>query len=174
MFHAQFLIILVTVPGGDIALEYGNGVPLEITCVLDPDNEIVKNLFHNDTTTDDDGESKNPSQRIIFYKNSDLVPREYMTIINSTAAKLLIPNPPYGHDIFYCSLLLDNQRRPTDKHNNNTGGAQLSTLSRRYSSILPTQAPTSLETSGPPSMLSPTSEVGVCLNSVSVGCELSG
>jgi len=163
------LIILVTFPRGDIVIEYGSGTPLEITCVLDPDNENVRNLFRNDTT--DGGEAKTPSQRILFYKNAERVSRQYMTIINATAAQLRISNPPAGRDTYYCVLLLDDQ--PGLNHSyDNMSTAQLLSTPSSDSSTFPTPPPTSLETSGPPSLVSQTSEVGVCLNSVAVGCEL--
>lgn len=168
--HNVVLIILVTVPRGDIVIEYGTGVPLEITCVLDPDNEKVRNLFRNDTA--DGGEATTPSQRIMFYKNAERVSRQYMTIINSTAAQLHISDPPAGRDTYYCTLLLDEQLRPNHDYDNSSD-AQLSTQSND-SPTFPTQPPTSLETSGPPSLVSQASEVGVCLNSVAVGCEFSG
>jgi len=166
LIDVVLIIILVTIPRGDIVIEYGTGVPLEITCVLDPDNEKVRNLYRNHTA--DGGEAYTPSQRILFYKNAERVSRQYMTIINSTAAQLRIPNPPAGRDTFYCTLLLDDPLLPS---HDNSSDAQLSTQSSDLSTF-PTQPPTSLETSGPPSLVSQASEVGVCLNSVAVGCEL--
>jgi len=163
------LIILVTVPRGDIVIEYGSGTPLEITCVLDPDNENVENLFRNDTTYG--GEAKTPSQRIMFYKNAERVSRQYMTIVNATAAQLRIPDPPAGRDTYYCTLILDDQLGP-NHNSDNISSAQLLSTPSSDSSTFPTPPPTSLETSGPPSLVSQTSEVGVCLNSVAVGCEL--
>ncbi|KAL5237159.1 hypothetical protein ACI65C_004569 [Semiaphis heraclei] len=154
----------VTIPRGDIVIEYGSGTPLEITCVLDPDNEQVQSLYRNDTT--DGGEAKTPSQRIVFYKNAERVSKQYMTIINETAAQLRISDPPAGRDTFYCTLLLDNQAGPNHS-NDNISDAQSTTSSD--SSTFPTPPPTSLETSGPPSLVSQSSEVGVCLNSVAVG-----
>lgn len=162
------LIILVTIPRGDIVIEYGSGTPLEITCVLDPDNDQVQSLYRNDTTADG-GEAKTPSQRIMFYKNAERVSRQYMTIINETAAQLRISDPPAGRDTYYCTLLLDDQAGPNHS-DDNISGAQSTPSSD--SSTFPTPPPTSLETSGPPSLVSQSSEVGVCLNSVAVGCEL--
>uniref|UniRef100_A0A2S2NC68 Cytokine receptor n=1 Tax=Schizaphis graminum TaxID=13262 RepID=A0A2S2NC68_SCHGA len=155
----------VTVPRGDIVIEYGTGVPLEITCVLDPDNEKVRNLFRN--VTADGVEATTPSQRIMFYKNAERVSRQYMTIINSTAARLHISDPPAGRDTYYCTLLLDEQLRPNHDYDKSSD-AQLSSQSSDPTTF-PTQPPTSLETSGPPSLVSQASEVGVCLNSVAVG-----
>jgi len=163
------LIILVTVPRGDIVIEYGSGTPLEITCVLDPDNEIVQNLFRNETA--DGREAKTPSQRIMFNKNAERVSGQYVTIINATAAQLRISDPPAGRDTYYCVLLLDDQMGPNLGNDNNMSSAEWFSTPPSDSSTFPTPPPTSLETSGPPSLVSQTSEVGVCLNSVAVGCE---
>ncbi|XP_022172088.1 cytokine receptor-like isoform X2 [Myzus persicae] len=156
----------VTVPRGDIVIEYGSGTPLEITCVLDPDNEKVKSLFRNDST--DGGEAKTPSQRIMFYKNAERVSKQYMTIINATAAQLRISDPPAGLDTYYCTLLLDHQVGPNHSYDN-ISSAQLLSTPASDPTTFPTPPPTSLETSGPPSLVSQSSEVGVCLNSVAVG-----
>eukprot|EP00102_Acyrthosiphon_pisum_P024183 XP_016661393.1 PREDICTED: phosphatidylinositol phosphatase PTPRQ isoform X2 [Acyrthosiphon pisum] len=156
----------VTVPRGDIVIEYGSGTPLEITCVLDPDNKKVQNLFRNDTTNS--GEVKTPSQRILFYKNAERVFKQYVTIINATAAQLRISNPPASLDTYYCVLLLDGQLGSNQSYDNITGIQLLSTPSSG-SSTFPTIPLTSLETSEPPSLVSQTSEVRVCLNRVAVG-----
>ncbi|XP_060857654.1 cytokine receptor-like isoform X2 [Metopolophium dirhodum] len=156
----------VTVPRGDIVIEYGSGAPLEIACVLDADNKKVQNLFRNDTTVG--GEAKTPSQRIMFYKNAERVSRQHITVINATAAQLRIANPPAGRDTYYCVLLLGDQLGPNHSYDNITGTRSLSTPSSD-SSTFPTLPPMSLETSEPPSLVSQTSEVGVCLNSVAVG-----
>jgi len=129
----------------------------------------VQNLFRNDTT--EGGEAKTPSQRIMFYKNAERVSRQYTTIINSTAAQLRITNPPAGRDTYYCALSLDDQLGQNHTYDN-TSGAQLLSTQSSDSSTFSTPQPKSLETSGPPSLVSQTSEVGVCLNSVAVGCEL--
>ncbi|KAL5237172.1 hypothetical protein ACI65C_004582 [Semiaphis heraclei] len=154
----------VTVPRGDIVIEYGSGVPLEITCVLDPDNEKVQKLFRNETT--DGGEANMPSQRIVFYKNAERVSRQYTMIINSTAARMRISDPPAGRYIYYCTLLLQGPNYSYD----NISSSQLSyTAQSSNSSTNANPQPKSLETSGPPSLVSPASEVGLCLTSVAVG-----
>lgn len=157
-------IISGTVPRGDIVLEHGKGVPLEITCILDPDNEIVQNLFHDQNI--DANDIKQPSQRILFYKNAERVPMEYVSVINSTAAKLHIPDPPVGSVIYYCKLLLDKGRRM------NQTRYDIPASSSYEQSALSTVQPTSLETSGPLLLTPPDREIGVCLNKVDVGCEL--
>lgn len=171
-------MIAVTVPKGDIVLEYGGGVPLEITCILDPDNEQVRNLFRAG-----DGEPRVPSRRIIFYKNAERVSRQYVTAVNATAALLRIPDPPAGHDVYSCRLLLDS---PQWRHGNHSAHG-VTGVTRPLSSyppaadedddnddrqsVLSTVLPTSLETSGPPPLVPQDSEAGVCFNSVFVGCE---
>ncbi|VVC44107.1 Hypothetical protein CINCED_3A018202 [Cinara cedri] len=154
----------VTVPRGDIVLEYGSHKPLEITCILDPDNEIVQSMFpgHSDESGDGNGTSIQPSQKIQFFKNEDLVPAKYVTMVNSTAARLFVPDPPAGLDSYYCMLLNNSSSDPVMNYD------QSSTLSS-YSSTFSTVQPTSLETSGPPPLMSGKSAVGVCLNRVAIG-----
>lgn len=169
MCNVIFCAISGTVPRGDIVLEYGGGVPLEITCVLDPDNRFVKNLFR------DDSEPKPwPSTRIIFLKNAERVPKRYVSIVNDTAAQLRIPDPQAGRYTYYCTLLLDAHphRYDNDSHHNTANAPQLSTaMPSDLSSPFSTVQPTSLETSGPPPLVPHGAEIGVCLNSVVVGCK---
>jgi len=163
------MTIIGTVPIGDIALEYGSGVPLEITCILQSDTLIVQNLFRD--RTDSSNKTKFPSHRIIFYKNSERVPRQYVTIVNATAAQLRIPNPPVGQDTYYCILLLDYERRQNDSYPNSSGdnsSTTLSTSSFKMSTVQP--AATELDTNGPHLL---GSQIGVCLNRVYVGCKLN-
>lgn len=134
-------------------------------CILDPDNEIVRNLFPG-PGADGNESTMQPSQRIQFFKNADPVPAEYVTLINSTAARLLVPNPPAGLDSYYCMLM------------NHSGAGypvanygHSSSSSSGDSSTFSTVQPTSLETSGPPPLISGESAIGVCLNRVAVGCK---
>ncbi|XP_025417183.1 cytokine receptor-like [Sipha flava] len=129
-----------TIPRGDIILEYNSGVPLEITCILDPDNAIVQSQLLKQT--DDEHKTKLLSQRILFYKYEERVSDQYVSIINNTAARLRIPNHPPGVNIYSCILLLDNNQ----------------TLNEQ---------PFSLKTSAPSPVLP--QETGVCLNTVYVG-----
>ncbi|XP_008178335.1 cytokine receptor-like isoform X1 [Acyrthosiphon pisum] len=154
-----------TVPSGDIILEYGNGVPLEITCILQSDTIIVQNLFHD--RTDSSNKTKFPSHRIIFYKNAEIVPRQYVTIINATAAQLRIPNPPAGQDTYYCTLLLDYERNKNESYGNSKGN-QPYIMPSNVSSTLSTveDEVTDLNTNGSHLL---GSQVGVCLNRVYVG-----
>ncbi|VVC42350.1 Fibronectin type III,Immunoglobulin-like fold [Cinara cedri] len=154
----------MTVPRGDIVLEYGNHKPLEITCILDPDNEIVQSMFprRSDVNGDENRISIQPSQKIQFFKNEDLVPAEYVTIVNSTAARLFVPDPPAGLDIYYCMLLNNSSSDPVINYD------QSSTLSS-YSSTFSTVQPNSQETSSPSPIMSEKSAIGVCLNRIAIG-----
>lgn len=163
-----FFFVSETIPRGDIVIEYSSGVPLEITCILDPDNAIVQSQLRE--LSDNENETQLLSQWIVFYKYAERVPKQYVSIINATAAQLRIPNPPAGLNIYDCILLLDKQRRLNDSYDTNSG-AQLSTLpddSSRFSTV----QPTSLETSGPPPLMPQEAGIGVCLNTVHVGCKL--
>jgi len=96
----------------------------------------------------------------------------YMRIINATAAQLSISDSPAGLDSYYCALLLDGQLLPNHSYDD-ISIAQLLSIPSSDSLTFPTLPSTSLETSGPPLMVSYTSEVGVCLNIVAgVGREL--
>lgn len=161
--------IIGTVPSGDIVLEYGSGVPLEITCILQSDTIIVQNLFRD--RTDSSNKTKLPSHRIMFYKNAEIVPKQYVTIVNATAAQLRIPNPPVGRNTYYCTVLLDYERRQNDSYVNSDGDHSSTTLSSGPSTLPPVQpAPTSSDTNG---SHQPGSQLGVCLNTVYVGCKLT-
>lgn len=163
-----FRVSAGTFPKGDIVLEYDSGNPLDITCVLDPEHKTIKKLLKNkiDDSTNDLG------QNLIFHRNSERIPREYVTVINATAARLIIPKPPAGVYTYYCKLLLDERRREILSNNyNEENGAQISSGKTVESSVLSTVLPTSLETSGPPPLMGQDFEIGVCLNTVSVGCE---
>lgn len=161
--------ILGTVPSGDIFLEYGSGVPLEITCTLQSDTIIVQNLFRD--RTDSSNKTKYPSHRIVFYKNAEIVPRQYVTIVNATSAQLRIPNPPAGQDTYYCTLLLDYERRQNESYSNSSGDHSY-IMSFNGSSMLPTVQDLAYgsETNGSHQL---GSQVRVCLNRVYVGCKLT-
>lgn len=154
-----------TVPSGDIFLEYGSGVPLEITCTLQSDTIIVQNLFRD--RTDSSNKTKYPSHRIVFYKNAEIVPRQYVTIVNATSAQLRIPNPPAGQDTYYCTLLLDYERRQNESYINSSGDHSY-IMSFNGSSMLPTVQDLAYgsETNGSHQL---GSQVRVCLNRVYVG-----
>ncbi|KAF0749600.1 Uncharacterized protein FWK35_00019871 [Aphis craccivora] len=154
-----------TVPSGDIVLEYGSGVPLEITCILQSDTIIVQNLFRE--RKDSNNKTKFPSHRITFYKNAEIVPSQYVTIVNATAAQLRIPNPPAGQNTYYCTLLLDYERQQNDSYANPDGDHSSTTSSGDSSTLPPVQpATTSSATKGSYQL---GSQLGVCLNTVYVG-----
>lgn len=161
--------IIGTVPSGDIILEYGSGVPLEITCILQSDTIIVQNLFRE--RIDSNNKIKFPSHSIAFYKNAEIVPSQYVTIVNATAAQLRIPNPPAGRNTYYCTLLLDYERRQNDSYANPNGDHSSTTSSSDSSTLPPVQpATTSLATNGSHQLRS---QLGVCFNTVYVGCKLT-
>jgi len=155
-----------TVPSGDIVLEYGSGVPLEITCILKSDTIIVQNLFHDGT--DSCNKTKFPSHSIMFYKNDEIVPKQYVTIVNATVAQLRIPNPPAGQDTYYCTLLLDYERHK----NESRGNSSVDIMPSYVSSTLPTvgHEVTGSNTNGSQQLRS---QVAVCLNRVYVGCKFT-
>jgi len=161
--------IIGTVPSGDIVLEYGSGVPLEITCILQSDTIIVQNLFRD--RMDSSNKTKLPSHRIMFYKNAEIVPRQYVTIVNATAAQLRIPNPPAGKDTYYCTLLLDYERHQNESYVNSSGDHQ-DIMPSYVSSMLPT-VEQEVTGSNPNRSHLLGSQVGVCLNTVYVGCKLT-
>ncbi|XP_050425934.1 cytokine receptor-like isoform X2 [Adelges cooleyi] len=158
-----------TIPKGDIVLEYKSQTPLNITCVLDVDHPMIVGLLKNH---EDEVDYRNKlSRNLVFYRNADRVAKEYVSAVDSTSARLFIPEPPAGLDTYRCALLLNDSRREdpgTTTGNDDTGGFQAYTGGANDSSVFSTVSPTSLETSGPPSHV-PDSEVGVCLNKVAVG-----
>ncbi|XP_025196270.1 cytokine receptor-like [Melanaphis sacchari] len=154
-----------TVPSGDIILEYGSGVPLEITCILQSDTIIVQNLFRD--RMDSNNKTKFPSHRIVFYKNDEIVPRQYVTIVNATAAQLRIPNPPAGRNTYYCTLLLDYEPRQNDSYDKSDGNDSSTILSSDSSTFPPVQLATTSSVTNESHQLG--SQLGVCLNTVYVG-----
>lgn len=154
------LIIIGTVPSGDIVLEYGSGIPLEITCNLQSDTIIVQNLFREQK--DSNNKTKFPSHRIAFYKNAEIVPSQYVTIVNATAAQLRIPNPPAGRNTYYCTLLLNYERRLVESSTTSSSGS---------STLPPVQPATTITATNHGHQLG--SQLGVCLNTVYVGCKLT-
>ncbi|KAL4103291.1 hypothetical protein QTP88_018668 [Uroleucon formosanum] len=151
-----------TVPSGDIVLEYGSGVPLEITCNLKTDTIIVQSLFH--AGKDRSNKTKFPSHRIMFYKNAEIVPKQYVTIVNATAAQLRIPNLPAGQDTYYCTLLLDYEHRKNESH----GNSGVDIMQSYVSSTLPTVGHDVIGSNTNRSQQLG-SQVGVCFNRVYVG-----
>lgn len=139
-------------------MEYGSGVPLEITCILDIENNILQNIIRQSV---DGSFSKQPSQKIIFHKNFEPISGQYVSIINSTTAQMRLVNPPVGQDIYYCALLLHNQQRKNHSNDTTNVTRELSTL--KTNGVFP-----------PTRVFSHTyqeSIVEVCLNRVFVGCE---
>lgn len=80
-------IFPVTIPRGDITLEYGN--PLSILCIL--------NTSHSAAV------GKNSSD-LVFFHDSKEVPQESVTVINSTTLKIYVEKPPISSGMYYCKL----------------------------------------------------------------------
>ncbi|XP_025196272.1 cytokine receptor-like [Melanaphis sacchari] len=142
-----------TTPSGDIFIEYNNGTPLEITCVLNPNHELLQSTLSYDVVDND--KSKLLSQRIRFFKNDGRVANQYVSIVNSTAAQLRIPNPPESSDVYTCMVCLD--------ENNPSIVSKLARLSsiRKRNSII--------NSIGYHPKESHDTDIGVCLNNVYVG-----
>ncbi|XP_050436936.1 cytokine receptor-like isoform X2 [Adelges cooleyi] len=158
-----------TVPKGNIVLEYDNGTPLEITCALDPDNYLIKKFFKHHIG--DEHYITEPSQKLLFYRNHILLSKEYITVINATAARLFMSRPPAGHNTYYCTLLLGDRRHKAKSFSStNTssvvGKTALESLIGMYSTAQPLSIGSSkLHSYG----VASDSEIGVCLNHVAVG-----
>ncbi|XP_069693403.1 cytokine receptor isoform X2 [Periplaneta americana] len=77
----------VTIPKGDINLEYGN--PLKILCVLNSNHSTAA--------------GKNSSD-IVFFHDNRKVPEEFVRVVNSTALEIFIEQPPVSSSMYYCKL----------------------------------------------------------------------
>lgn len=147
-------------------LEHGSGAPLEITCLLDPDNEKVVRLSR--ARGPDDSPTWWPSRRITFYRDAERVAARHVTALNETAARLRVPDPPAGQHTYACMLRVAEEHRPPRPDGLGDDDA---VLRSDENTLLSTAQPTSLETSGPPPLVPPDQEIGVCMNSVFVGCK---
>ncbi|XP_071454335.1 cytokine receptor isoform X2 [Hetaerina americana] len=80
-----------TYPRGDIFLEVGQ--PLEILCMLNPSHKdaLERNASH-----------------LVFYRNDELVPPEFLRVVNTTTLKLYVKEMPASSDMYYCRLKLRN------------------------------------------------------------------
>jgi hypothetical protein len=78
---------LVTIPRGDIVLEYGKN--LKILCILDKSHSAAAD--------------KNSSDLVFFHDNSE-VSEEFVTVVNSTTLQLYIKRPPISSSMYYCRL----------------------------------------------------------------------
>lgn len=90
----------------EITIQYGT--PLEMICDFSSNLEIMKSIQWARPN------ANQPIYKILFYKNSVRISDRYVTIINSTAAYLDIPNPPVGNDNYYCKLIIYNQLITSD------------------------------------------------------------
>lgn len=77
----------VTVPRGDIVLEYGNS--LRISCIL--------NISHSAA------EGKNSSD-LVFFRDNSAVQKEFVTVVNSTTLEYFDEKPPVSSSMYYCKL----------------------------------------------------------------------
>ncbi|CAH1731218.1 unnamed protein product [Aphis gossypii] len=144
-----------TIPSGDIFLEYNSSTPLEITCILNPDHDLLRKMVRDDVA--DGNKSKLPSHRIRFYKNDGRVAQQYITIINSTAAQLRVSNPPASFDVYSCLLCLDENDNSVDLFKT----SDMSSINMALRN--------SINTIGYHPKDSHDLDIGVCLNNVFVG-----
>lgn len=151
-----FFSILGTTPNGKILVEHNSNTPLEIACVLNPNHELLQKVLSDNA--DEGNKSILLSQRIRFYKNEECVPKQYVSIINSTAAQLRVPNPPTGSDVYTCMVCVDK----------NNKCAQVS-----KSSVKNALQKSIINTVGSHSSNSHDDCIGVCFNNVIVGCKLT-
>ncbi|PSN47868.1 hypothetical protein C0J52_01267 [Blattella germanica] len=77
----------VTIPRGDIILEYGN--PFRLRCIL--------NTNHSEAI------GKNVSDIHIFRDDKEVQP-EFLRIINSTTLEVFMEEPPISSSMYYCKL----------------------------------------------------------------------
>jgi len=157
-----FFEILGTSPSGEIFIEYNSSTPLEISCVLNPNHELLQKVLRDNAA--DGNKSALLSQRIRFYKNEERVPKQYVSIINSTAAQLRVPNPPVGSDVYTCVICLEK----------NNHCAELSKSSgTSINNALQNSNINTVEYHRSKSQASHDDCIGVCLNNVFVGCKLT-
>ncbi|XP_060848047.1 cytokine receptor-like [Rhopalosiphum padi] len=145
-----------TTPSGDVNIEYNSGTPLEITCNLNPNHELLQKILSDETA--DDSKSKLLSQKIMFYKNDERVAKQYVSIINSTAAQLRVSNLSASSDVYTCMVCLDK----------NNHGIKLSKAAD-ISSINMALRNSIMNTVGYRPNESVDTDIGVCLNNVNVG-----
>ncbi|XP_066908387.1 cytokine receptor isoform X1 [Halyomorpha halys] len=74
----------VTVPKGDITIEYGN--PLEILCMLN--TPTIYNSSH-----------------LRFYDNGEEVSKELVNLVNETTLRLFVEKPPISSRLYSCKLM---------------------------------------------------------------------
>jgi hypothetical protein len=77
----------VTIPRGDIDVEYG--YPLKILCIL--------NRGHSAAA------GKNSSD-LVFFRGDREVPKEFVTVVNSTTLEVYIEKPQRSSSMYYCKL----------------------------------------------------------------------
>ncbi|XP_046405869.1 cytokine receptor-like isoform X2 [Ischnura elegans] len=77
----------VTYPRGDIILEAGSS--LEILCML--------NVTH------EDARHRN-SSHLMFFRNDEMVPKEFLQVVNATTLRLFVKEMPASSNMYYCRL----------------------------------------------------------------------
>lgn len=158
-YYYYYLFVTVgTTPSGDVNIEYNSGTPLEITCNLNPNHELLQKILSDETA--DNSKSKLLSQKIMFYKNDERVAKQYVSIINSTAAQLRVSNLSASSDVYTCMVCLDK----------NNHGIKLSKAAD-ISSINMALRNSIMNTVGYRPNESVDTDIGVCLNNVNVGCK---
>jgi hypothetical protein len=78
---------LVTIPRGDIVLEYGN--PLRILCILNTSHSAAAD--------------KNSSDLVFFIDKTEVL-KKYVRVVNSTTLEVYIEKPPMSSSMYYCKL----------------------------------------------------------------------
>lgn len=89
-YWLYFVIFSVTIPEGDILLEYGEH--LRILCIL--------NVNHSSAV----GKS---SSDLVFFHDDRLMPQQLVKVINSTALEIYIEKPAISSSMYYCKLKVE-------------------------------------------------------------------
>lgn len=133
---------------------------MEITCVLNPNHDLLQKVF-SDNAADDNL----LSHRIRFYRNDERVPEQYVSIINSTAAQLRVPNPPASFDVYKCMACLDKNNHFVQR--SKSPDTSINSALKKYLVNTVESHPSS------DSHDIHNDCIGVCLNNVFVGCKLT-
>lgn len=131
---------------------------MEILCVLNPDHDQLQKVFSDNAA--DGNKSELLSHRIRFYRNDERMPEQYVSIINSTAAQLCVPNPPASSDVYKCLVCLDENNHFAEP-SKSSGTSINNTLQKNIVNTVESHPSDSDDC------------IGVCLNNVFVGCKLT-
>ena len=138
---------------------------MEILCVLNPNHDQLQKVFSDNAA--DGNKSIILSHRIRFYRNDERVPEQYVSIINSTAAQLCVPNPPASSDVYKCMVCLDKNNHFVEPSKSiiPDGTSINNTLQKNIVNTVESHTSDSYD--------SHDDCIGVCLNNVFVGCKLT-